>query len=84
MERHCDLSGLLQSKTLGDDMSNQQQENRPGRFATKAQRKHVREMFAQYSLDELRAIRAEIDKLITLRLDSSNFPAVARSREACA
>lgn len=65
-------------------MSNQQQENQPGRFATKAQREHVREMFAQYSLDELRALRQEINQLITLKLGSSTSQAGARSRAACA
>lgn len=65
-------------------MSNQQQENQPGRFASKAQREHVREMFAQYSLDELRILRGEINQLITLKLGSSPSLAGVHSQAACA
>ena len=64
-------------------MSSAQQENRPGRFATEAQRRHVREMFAQYNLSELSAIRAEIDKLISEKQDSCCSQDQERSRVAC-
>lgn len=65
-------------------MSNEQQEIRPGRFGTNAERHHLRRMFSQYSIEELRAVRGEINQLITEKLDSSLAQAEVHSRAACA
>lgn len=49
------------------------------RFSTERERKHLREMFSQYEVAELRRIKKQIEQLISERLDSSTSQAQERS-----